>query len=82
MASDKTELRGLAPTGLAIALDAMAHSKGIDRNTYVNQVLEVEVKRVVHEASLLHRMLRGNAYLTDADGMSAEPRSKFHGVQQ
>lgn len=78
MATDKTELRGLVPTELAAALDAIAHARGMDRNEYVKQVLDAEVKRVVHEASLLHRMLRGNAYLAESDGTGAEPRSRFH----
>ena len=67
--SDKTELRGLAPTHLAQALDAIAMSKGMDRNTYVVQILEAEVKRVAHEANLLNRVLRGNPYLTECDGV-------------
>lgn len=62
---DKTELRGLAPTELAQALDAIAMSRGMDRNTYVVQVLEAEVKRVAHEAMLLSRLLRGNTYASD-----------------
>ena len=40
----------MAPTHLAQALDAIAMSKGMDRNTYVVQILEAEVKRVAHEA--------------------------------
>lgn len=62
---DKTELRGLCPAHLAQALDAIAMARGMDRNTYVVAVLEAEVKRVAHEASLLARMLRGNPYLTE-----------------
>ena len=69
---DKTELRGLAPTHLAQALDAIAMARGMDRNTYVVQVLEAEVKRVVHEASLIHRVMRGNTYLAESDGGRAE----------
>lgn len=67
-AGDKTELRGLAPTQLAIALDAIAMSRGVDRNTYVVQVLEAEVKRVMHEVSVIHRVMRGNTYLVESDG--------------
>ncbi len=66
--TDKTELRGLAPSHLAQALDAIAMARGMDRNTYVVQILENEVKRVAHETSLLNRVLRGNPYLLDADG--------------
>jgi len=65
MAADKSELRQLAPTHLLQALDAIAMARGMDRNTYVVAVLEAEVKKVAHEASLLSRMLRGNPYLTE-----------------
>jgi hypothetical protein len=79
MSTDKTELRGLVPAHLAQALDAIAMARGMDRHTYVTQVLDAEVRRVAHEASVLHRMLRGNPYGAESDGMSAEPRSRFHG---
>ena len=32
MATDKVELRGMCPTDLAQALDAIAMAKGLDRN--------------------------------------------------
>lgn len=69
---DKTELRGLAPTHLAQALDAIAMARGMDRNTYVVAVLEAEVKRVAHEASVIARVMRGNPYLSDSTGGFAE----------
>ena len=62
---DKTELRGLCPAHLAQALDAIAMARGVDRNTYVVAVLENEVKKVAHEASLITRVMRGNPYLTE-----------------
>jgi NAD(P)H-hydrate repair Nnr-like enzyme with NAD(P)H-hydrate dehydratase domain len=62
---EKTELRGLCPAHLAQALDAIAMARGLDRNTYVVTVLENEVKKVAHEATVLHRALRGNPYLTE-----------------
>lgn len=65
MAADKAELRQLAPTSLLQALDAIAMARGMDRNTYVVAVLENEVKKVAHEATVLHRALRGNPYLTE-----------------
>jgi hypothetical protein len=68
MAADKTELRGLAPTELANALDCIALSKGMDRNTYVLQVLDAEVRKVMHEFSVLQRTMRGNPYLSEHDG--------------
>ena len=72
MATDKTELRGLVTSDLAIALDAIAMAKGLDRHTYVVQVLEGEVRKVTHEASVIHRVLRGNPYLTEPHGGQAE----------
>jgi len=78
VSADKTELRGLVPTHLAQALDAIAMARGMDRNTYVTTVLEKEVKQVAHETSVISRVMRGNPYLMDADGGSTEPRSRFH----
>lgn len=65
MASDKTELRGLVPVHLASALDAIALSRNMDRNAFVNQVLLAEVKRITCEANVLQRMLRGNPLMSD-----------------
>ena len=61
----KIELRGLCDSDLAEALDAIAMARGMDRNTYVVQTLEMEVKRVLHEASVVGRVLAGNPLLTD-----------------
>lgn len=72
MASDKSELRGLAPLELVQALDALAHSEGKDRSTYVNEVLDLHVRKKAHAAMLLHRMLRGNPYLSDSAAVAAE----------
>lgn len=64
----KIELRGLCSQELASALDAIAMSRSMDRNTYVVQVLEAEVKRVLHEASVVNRALAGNPLLLEASG--------------
>ena len=72
MAAEKTELRGLAPYELVQALDALAHSEGKDRTTYVNGVLDAHVKKKTHAAIILTRMLRGNAYLAESDPEAAE----------
>ena len=72
MAIDKTELRGLVSADLAQALDAIAMSRSLDRHAYVVQVLEAEVKRVIHEASVIHRVLRGNPYLVHSHGSASE----------
>ena len=63
---DKTELRGVCPRDLAQALDAIALARGVDRNTFVVSVLEAEVKRIAREALVLHRTMRGNQYLNEA----------------
>lgn len=65
MASEKVELRGLCPSDLAQALDALAHADGMDRNTYVVSVLDRHVRAEAHKTMLRHRMLRGNPYLTE-----------------
>jgi hypothetical protein len=78
MSADKTELRGLVPAELAAALDAIAMSKGMNRNDYVNLVLDAECKRVCHESMVIHRVLRGNPYLSDSHGVAREPASRFH----
>lgn len=63
--TDKTELRGLCPTELAQALDAIAMSEGMDRNTYVVKVLDAEVRKVAHKQMMLARTLKGNPYLEE-----------------
>lgn len=72
MANDKTELRGLVSQDLATALDAIAMAKGMDRHAYVVRVLEKEVRQVLHEISVVHRVLRGNPLMPDATGEHAE----------
>lgn len=79
MGADKTELRGLVSTDLAAALDAIAMARGMTRHDYVTQVLDAEVKKVAHEASVIHRVLRGNTYLMESDGVAVAPVSRFHG---
>jgi hypothetical protein len=71
MASDKTELRGLVSSHLAAALDAIALSRNMDRNAFVNQVLTSEVKRITHEANVLQRMLRGNPLMAESTGSTS-----------
>lgn len=78
MSADKTELRGLVPAHLGAALDAIAMARGMDRHSYVTAVLDAEVKRVAHEAMVLHRALRGNPYGSDADGVGVESRARLH----
>lgn len=68
MASDKTELRQLIPIHLAGALDGIAMADGMERCKYIEMVLEKEVRRRAHEASVVYRVLRGNPYGPDSDG--------------
>lgn len=71
-ASHKVEMRGEAPAALAIALDALAMADGKNRNAYVVGVLEAHVRQELSRASLLNRVLRGNAYLSEATGGQSE----------
>lgn len=71
MTTERTELRGLCPVDLVSALDALAHAEGLDRNSYVNRILDGHVKQVCHKTILVTRMLRGNAYLAEDSGISA-----------
>jgi hypothetical protein len=61
----KVELRGLCSHELAEALDAIAMAQGLDRNAYVLQVLEADVRSVLHKASVVCRTLKGNPLLSD-----------------
>ena len=61
MDSDTKELRGDCPTSIVQALDALAQAEGISRTSYVNRILSIHVERKLHETSLAHRMLIGNA---------------------
>ena len=70
--TDKTELRGLCPTELAQALDAIAASENLDRNTYIVSVLDKHVKAVIHKQIVIGRMLKGNPLLTQSIGGATE----------
>lgn len=69
MASDKSELRQLAPNHLLQALDAIAMAKGMERHAYIEAVLKAEVVRVGHEAMVVARCLQGNPLLSDDAGV-------------
>ena len=66
MAPEQKELRGLADANLVRALDAIALAKGLDRNAYVNQVLDAHVKSYTAELTVVSNMLMGNPYLTES----------------
>ena len=61
-----TELRGFCQLELADAIDAIAQARGVDRNTFFVSVMEAEVKRITREAVVLHRTMRGNQYMNEA----------------
>lgn len=60
------ELRGQAPVDLVRALDAIALAKGLDRNAYVNTILQAHVASYLSELSLVMSMCRGNPLLPDS----------------
>lgn len=68
MATDKSELRQLAPTHLLQALDAIAMARGMERHAYIEAVLTAEAKKVAHEAMVLSRCLQGNPLLSESSG--------------
>lgn len=70
MATDKSELRQLAPTHLLQALDAIAMARGMERHVYIEAVLTAEAKKVAHEAMVLSRCLQGNPLLGSDHGGS------------
>jgi len=58
---DKTELRCLIPLELMQRLDAVARSKGYDARTdWLVPVLEAEVAKEIHAATVLLRMCHVN----------------------
>ncbi|NDZ12068.1 hypothetical protein [Variovorax sp. WS11] len=67
MPSDKVEMRGLAPAELAQALDAIAHTWGMDRNTLNIKVLSKFVQETAHRSKLLQSMARGNPLLSEPE---------------
>lgn len=64
--SDKAELRCLIPAELMQRLDAVMRSKGCDsRADWLIPVLEAEIAKEVHAATLLLRMCRVNPLATE-----------------
>lgn len=48
------------------ALDAIALARGQDRTELVTHLLTRDVKQIVHEATLVSRMTRGNPLATES----------------
>lgn len=54
------ELRGECPRQTVDVLDAISAARRISRTELVNQVLGEWARQQLHEASLIHRVTRGN----------------------
>lgn len=68
-APDKAELRCMIPADLMQRLDAVAQSKGCEsRADWLVPVLEAEVRRELHAAIGLLRMVRINPLAADDTG--------------
>lgn len=72
MAAERVELRQLIPTHLATALDGIAMADGMERCRYIEAVLEAEVRRRAHVATVIARVLRGNPYALHQDWIPNE----------
>ena len=68
-----TELRGNIPRRLMELLDAVAHAKGFQsRFDWLVPLLEAEVAKEVHAATLLLRMARINPLASDDNRKDSE----------
>lgn len=72
MATDKVELRGLAPAALAQSLDAIAYTLDMDRNTLVVKVLSAYANKVAHRSKVLQSMAPGNPLLSEPAAPTTE----------
>lgn len=72
MAAERVELRQLIPSHLATALDGIAMADGMERHRYIEAVLEAEVKKRAHAATVIARVMRGNPLSPEGDGSQAE----------
>lgn len=66
------ELRGLTTRQIADVLDAVALARGVSRIELVNSILEKWRAEVVHEASLICRITRGNGCCPESSGNHKE----------
>lgn len=72
MAAEKIEIRFMVPTELAAALDAIAMADSMERNQLAIKWLFAGVRDYLHKSSMVHRSLRGNPLLAEADGKNSE----------
>ena len=54
------ELRGPCPKEVVDVIDAVAHSKRLDRTSMVNRILAELADQKLHEAQCIQRVTRGN----------------------
>lgn len=59
------ELRGQCPRDIVDVLDAVSMARRITRTELVNQILGQWTQKTVNEATLVHRVLRGNPKVSD-----------------
>lgn len=72
MAAEKTETRGLWPTPLAQAVDAIAYTYGLDRNALTVKVMTDFANKVAHRSKVLQSMAHGNPLLSEPTGPTSE----------
>lgn len=72
MASDKTELRGLAPADLVAFVDAAALARNMDRTALINKILFAWARVEAHRSNVLQRAARGNPLLSEASAPTTE----------
>lgn len=62
---DTVELRFKAPRIVVDLLDAVSAARRIDRTEQVNRVLEKWARDVLHQATVVQNVTRGNPLLTE-----------------
>lgn len=68
---DTTELRGECPAHIVKVLDAVAIARGKTRMAIANEVLGAWADKMIHEATLVHRVLRSNPTVPEGAGAQA-----------
>lgn len=68
----KVEMRFEVHREIADVLDAVSHSRGIDRNKLLLELVHKFVDERCHEAKCINRVARGNPTLSEAVGLPPE----------
>ncbi|GAB2531290.1 hypothetical protein [Simplicispira piscis] len=66
--NDKAELRMMVPVRLMAIFDAVSLARNQERFELVLEELSKSADRWEHEATLIHRVTRGNPSLSDTNG--------------